>query len=98
MRVLFSPATEHDLEEIGDYIANDNPRRAITFIREVRERCNAIGELPYAAPLREDILPGLRMIPHGNYLLFYTVIDGAVRIERILHGVREIGRLLKDGL
>lgn len=39
MQCVFSPLAEFDLEEIGDYIARDNPSRAVTFIREIREPC-----------------------------------------------------------
>jgi toxin ParE1/3/4 len=35
MRAYFTPQAEIDLEEVGDYIALDNPRRAISFIREI---------------------------------------------------------------
>jgi toxin ParE1/3/4 len=37
MQLVFSGGAEHDLEEIGDYIAQDNPSRAVTFIREMRD-------------------------------------------------------------
>ena len=37
MTVVFSPVAETDLEEIGDYVALDNPRRAVTFVREIRD-------------------------------------------------------------
>ena len=35
MGVLFTPLAETDLEVIGDYIAQDNPARALTFIQEM---------------------------------------------------------------
>jgi plasmid stabilization system protein ParE len=33
----FSPAAERDLEEIADYIAQDNPQRALSFVVELRQ-------------------------------------------------------------
>ncbi len=42
MQCVFSPLAELDLEEIGDYIARDNPSRAVSFIREIREQCAKI--------------------------------------------------------
>lgn len=36
MRLLFAPLAEQDLESIADYIAADNPRRAVSFIEELR--------------------------------------------------------------
>lgn len=35
-QVLLTPRAEQDLEEIGDYIAIDNPGRARTFVQEIR--------------------------------------------------------------
>ena len=37
MRVELSSFIESDLEAIADYIAQDNPMRAVSFIREIRE-------------------------------------------------------------
>jgi toxin ParE1/3/4 len=31
-RCAFTPLAERDLEEIGDYIATGNPRRAVSFV------------------------------------------------------------------
>ena len=91
MTVVFSPVAETDLEDIGDYIARANPRRAVTFVREIRDRCNAIAGAPEAAPSREDIAPGIRMQVHGNYLVFYRIQVAVIRIERILHGAQDVG-------
>jgi plasmid stabilization system protein ParE len=43
------PLAEADPEAIGDYIARDSPRRALTFIRELRQRYQRIAEMPHAA-------------------------------------------------
>jgi len=49
MRARFTPLAEADLEATGDYIARDNPQRALSFVRDLRERCVRIAELPRAA-------------------------------------------------
>jgi toxin ParE1/3/4 len=92
MRCVFSPAAERDLEEIGDYIARDNPRRAVSFIAEMEERCLLIVQTPHGLPLREDLATGIRMAIFGRYLIFYTVHEDAdeLRVERILHSARDI--------
>jgi toxin ParE1/3/4 len=91
MRCVFSGLATADLEEIGDYIARDNPNRAISFIREIRERCEKIASFPDAAQLHPEYGEGVRMIPVGRYLIFYTVRSDQVRIERILSGWRNLG-------
>jgi plasmid stabilization system protein ParE len=42
MRAHLTPQAEIDLEEVGDYIALDNPGRAVSFIREIRQHCEKI--------------------------------------------------------
>lgn len=88
--MFFSPLAELDLEEIGDAIAKDNPPRAFSFIVALRARCEKIEAMPLAAPLRPELGDGVRMVVFGNYLIFYRVLAETVRIERILHGARNI--------
>jgi toxin ParE1/3/4 len=94
MKLIFSPASERDLEEIGDYIARDNPERAISFLNELQELCNRISEMPSAFPKRDDIEPGLKMGVHGNYLILFHTERDTVRIERIVHGARRLQDLI----
>ena len=93
MQCVFSPLAELDLEETGDYIARDNPSRAISFAREIREQCAKITAMPLAAPLRQEFGEGIRMEPFGRYLIFYTVGAENIRVERILYGARNIPAL-----
>lgn len=40
-----------DLIAIGDYIAQDNPLRALSFVDELEMRCTALGDSPHAYAL-----------------------------------------------
>jgi toxin ParE1/3/4 len=96
-RLVFSPRAEADLEEIGDYIARDDPARAISFLDELRAHCDHIAATPASYPAREVLAAGLRMAVHGRYLvLFRSDLDG-VRIERIVHGARRLRGQHTDG-
>ena len=81
MRCRFSPLAELDLEEIGDYIARDNRRRALSFIEEIRARCLLILHTPQGSPLREDLGVGVRVAPFGRYLIFHTVHEDADEVR-----------------
>ena len=94
MRLNFSPKAALDLEEIGDYIARDNPTRACSFVDEIKAHCYKIAETPTAFALRNDLMPGLRMSVHGRYLLFFHVQNEEVRIERVIHSARRLEDLL----
>ncbi len=88
MRVEFSRFVEGDLEEIADWIAGDNPRRAVSFLREFREAFRRIGAGPLLYPLRPDIREDARLAVVGRYVILFRIDDEAevVRIERVLFG------------
>ncbi|MHB9073683.1 MAG: type II toxin-antitoxin system RelE/ParE family toxin [Desulfobaccales bacterium] len=92
-RFIFSFLAESNLEEMGDYIARDNPARAISFNQGIRDRCRKITASPEAAPLRPELGEGVRLVPFGRYLIFYTVRPESIRVERVLHSARNISGL-----
>ncbi len=95
-RLILSPRAATDLEEIAEYIARDNPVRAASFVAELEATCRAVAATPDLYPARADLAPGLRMAVNGRYLVFYRDVAGerAVRVERVLHGARNLPRLL----
>jgi toxin ParE1/3/4 len=93
MKVRFSSEARADLRAIGEFIAEDSPSRALTFIDELEARCHSIGSAPAAGPDRSDLVVGLRMIVFRRYLVFYTVEATGVRVVRIVHGARNLSRI-----
>ena len=55
MRLEFSPFVEDDLDTIASYIALDNPRRAVTFLREIRAELHVVARTPLIYRLRPEI-------------------------------------------
>ncbi len=97
MKILYSAKARIDLNEIGLFIAEDNPGRAETFVLELRHACEKLTQAPFASPLvprHEDI--GIRRRPFRRYLIFYTVEKDAIMIVRILHGARDYAAILFD--
>jgi len=92
--VTFSPQARHDLLDIGDYIAKDNRANARRFVGKLIDQCRQIGETPMAYPSRHELAAELRVAPLGSYLIFFRCIGGAVRIERVLHGARDLHAVL----
>ena len=95
MRVALSRYVESDLEEIADWIGEDNPRRAVTFIREIREVFRRIGDGPLHYQLRPDIGDDARLAVVGNYVILFRVDNHSVRIERVVFGGRDLSALLQ---
>lgn len=53
MRLELSRFIESDLDDIADYIAQDSPSRAVTFIQDIRAKFHDIHQNPlyYQLPL-----------------------------------------------
>ena len=88
--VTFSPRSRQDLIEIGDYIARDSRAAARRFVAKLIDQCKRIGRAPLGYVGRDDLAPGLRMAALDRYVIFFRVLDDVVRIERVLHGARNL--------
>jgi plasmid stabilization system protein ParE len=99
LRVTFSDEAEADLEEIGDTIAMDSPRRALTFVQELRRSCDGLGNNPRRFEVVERFKAyGVRRRVHGAYLIFYMIEGDEVAVMRIIHGSRNyVSLLINDG-
>ncbi|AQR60240.1 hypothetical protein BZG35_00135 [Brevundimonas sp. LM2] len=85
MKARFSRRSEIDLAAIGEFIAGDNPRKALSFVRELRTRAAKAATDPRLYAVRGELTVPVRRIVHGNYCIYYSVRDDEVRIERIMH-------------
>jgi plasmid stabilization system protein ParE len=56
VKIVITDEAYADIERIGDYIARDNPRRAISFVQELVEHC-----LGLAGPTRLPRFHGTNM-------------------------------------
>lgn len=92
--VIFSNMAEEDLEQIADYIAQDNPKRALSFVQELRKHCLNLGAFPNSHPLFPELGENVRIVPYQNYVALYRVFNDVVVIERIIHGARDIFNLI----
>lgn len=90
MRLEFSRFIEGDLDDIASFIAQDTPRRAATFIRDIRAKFLDIHRSPLIYRLRPDIGDDARMATVGNYAILFCVTNGVVRIERVAFGGRDL--------
>ena len=95
MKLLITPLAALDLEEIGDYIAQDNPIRAASFLAELRAHCEKICRNPEGYRRRPELSDGLRSCAHGNYVIFFESAAEQVTIVRVLQGSRDIPEVLK---
>ncbi|MDK1390158.1 type II toxin-antitoxin system RelE/ParE family toxin [Sinorhizobium sp. 7-81] len=98
MKVRFTTEAKADLQQIGDYIAKDNPSRALSFVDELEQKCLTLATSSKAFPLVPRYEHhGVRRRVHGSYLIFYRVEAEQVVIVHVLHGAMEYAAILFEG-
>jgi toxin ParE1/3/4 len=92
------PAARADLLAIHDYIAGDNPRRALSFVRDIRRRCDALLEQPGLGRARGDLMPGLRILPMlRRVVVAYIPLRDRIEIVRIFYAGQDWEEILRTG-
>lgn len=83
MKVVLTAEALGDLERIGDYIAQDNPERARSFVAELLDKARGLADLPEGFPLVPRYADhGMRRRAHGSYLIFYRMIADLKKSKR----------------
>jgi antitoxin ParD1/3/4/toxin ParE1/3/4 len=90
-----SPEAFRDIEEIWEFIAEDNLDAADRVREKIFTACEKIAELPGMGHLRKDLADeALRFWPVYSYLIIYRPDVEPLEIVRVLHGARDVERLL----
>jgi toxin ParE1/3/4 len=96
VRIEVSSLVEGDLDEIADYIAQDNPRWALSFLREIREQILALGRRPLRFRLRTELEEDARVALVGRYGILFRIHDDAVRVERVVYVAHDLLALFPE--
>ena len=87
MKIIWSPLAIERASEISDYIAQDNPTAAISWVETLFDKVNILKSSPKSGRMvpetqRDDI----REIIYGNYRIIYAVTKNKICILTIRHG------------
>jgi toxin ParE1/3/4 len=78
--------------DIWRHIAENSESAADRFIDRLIHDFQILGDVPYAGRQRDEIRPGYRSFPVGDYLIFYRVREPGVQIMHVVHGRRDLTR------
>ena len=93
-----------DLYHHYRYIARDKVDAADRLLLAFHDATAKLVDMPGmgpAKPLKNPRLRGLRFWPikgFRNYLIFYKPTENGIEVVRLLHGARDIERVLGDDL
>ena len=97
-RIKFTETSRNDIEDIWQYIAENNPQAANDFLSQLKNKFEFLADDPKAGRERQDVMLELRSFPHKRYIIFYFPTDEGIEIFRVVHGSRDIETLFDDML
>ena len=88
MTVRWSKRAISTLEKITEYIEQDNPARAKTFVQEIRQKSYILAQHPSIG--RAGRIIGTReLVVHKHYILIYRVRGERIEIIEVLHTAKK---------
>jgi addiction module RelE/StbE family toxin len=92
-QINLTEAAEHDLIEIVDYIAGENPTAALKLIIRIEKNILKLEDFPLVGVvprIRHLAKKGYRVLIVDDYLVFYVIVNNeTIEIRRILSGKRD---------
>lgn len=93
MNYRLTPKARRDISAIMSYIGKANPGAALKWRDQLFGVLELLGSNPGAGSSHDEIAPGIRMFPKGNYLVLYRAEEREAVILRVTHAARDRNRL-----
>ena len=95
--VKYLPVARDDFFGIYDWIANDSPDRASSFVEKLDKRIGALAHSPHLGrtprnPRLKEY--GYRVLILDTYLVFYVDLDKLIEVHRVVHASRNLDHLI----
>lgn len=88
--ISLSRDAHFDLLEIWTFIARHDLAAADRLAERFDRVFQTLVASPHLGRAAPRLHPRLRVLPQGDYLIFYRAEAAGVQIARVLHGAREI--------
>jgi toxin ParE1/3/4 len=85
-----------DLLGIWTFVAEDDTELATQLVMEIVKRFALLRDNPLMGRQQDQILTNLRSFPVKRFLIFYQPSEDHVDILRVLHGSRDVNRILEQ--
>ena len=90
-RIRFHPAVSSYLDAITEWlIGHAGPTAAVRRLAEIEAAVDSLARLPHKGTIRNEIAPGLRVIPAGRKAVIAFAVDDAAR-EVLIHAITYAG-------
>lgn len=96
-KIRFNPTAFSDLNEIKEYISQDNETFGAKVVNKILEDLEGLSQFPEkgkSLTVKLEIKTKYRYLISGEYIIFYTYENEIISIQRILHGKRDYLKIL----
>jgi toxin ParE1/3/4 len=92
----FSAEATQDLDEICQYIAQNDQRSASKIFDAIRKKARLLSQFPSMGKPYNQLAPNLRGAPVEDYIIFYYPRHDGIDIARIASGYRDLEQLFES--
>jgi toxin ParE1/3/4 len=92
MRIRLAPQARADLDAIWLYLARESGSQALATraVGSIADKFGLFAKFPHIGKrLEYESRPNVRTFPVNNYVIFYSVKQGEIRILPVIHGSRD---------
>jgi addiction module RelE/StbE family toxin len=94
MKIVWSEQALHDVEHIRDYIAQDSPTYAQSFIARLLYATRHLPDFPHSGRIMPEAdNPEIREVIYQGYRIIYRLRTDTIAIIMVVHGSRNISNL-----
>lgn len=94
-KIEWSHESIGDVISIAEYIEIDSRYYASEFAREIFEKAESLNEFPKRGRVVPELsVENIRELLFGNYRLIYKIHNNLISVIAILHGSRDIRKIL----
>lgn len=95
-KFILNPEADQELDDIWEYIAQDDIDAADRWDRKLRDAFSMLATNPQAGHTRKDLCDSsVRFWPVGAYLILYRTHSDHIEIVAITQGSRDIPSFLR---
>ena len=89
----FADRAIQDLDEICDYVAQNDSRAASQLFDAIRQKCKLVADFPSMGKSYDRLSVGLRGFSLDDYIIFYYPRADGIDIARVINGYRDLEAL-----
>jgi toxin ParE1/3/4 len=91
--IRLANSAQLDLLDIWLYESAKSTETADRQIDEITALYENLRDFPEMGRSRDELFPGYRSFPKGQFLIFYRLIPEGIEIVRVLHGARNLDQI-----